>query len=212
MGWSSVFSSACWIPTLMSWKYEEFSAWFTSTMLARKTDFQFMLQLMRLAFCPSATQSAKCLSKVPSKEKTNHLRLLRCPSFLLQRGSTWVPSYPLLPPAAIFHDGLSAPHVLPISPSFCGHSNKQCPYGWHWKHCPFRLFSCFSTAKGSSSKCCSSVGFCATSMQRFVILSVSANGHLFHDVLSDMSVNPDHTLDIFCSDHTSKHGLCILPV
>ena len=130
----------------MSWKYEEISAWFTSTMLARKTYIQFMLQLMRLTFCPSATQSAKCLSKVPSKAKTNHLRLLRCPSFLLQRGSTWVPSYPLLPPTAIFHDGLSAPHVMPMSPSFCGHSNKQCPHGWHWKHRPFN-FSCFSTAK-----------------------------------------------------------------
>ena len=35
-------------------------------------------------------------------------------------------------------------------------------------------------------------GFCATSLQRFVILSVLANGHLFHDVLSDMSLNPDH--------------------
>ena len=38
------------------------------------------------------------------------------------------PSCPLLPPAPIFHDGLSAPHVLPKSPPFCGHSDKQCQY------------------------------------------------------------------------------------
>ena len=38
------------------------------------------------------------------------------------------PSCPSLPPAPIFHDGLSAPHVLPTSPPFCGHSDEQCQY------------------------------------------------------------------------------------
>ena len=61
------------------------------------------------------------------------------------------------------------------------------------------LFLLFNS-KGSSSKCCSSVGLCDTSLCSGW---VSANGHLFHDVLSDTSVNPDHKsfgkkfLDIF---------------
>ena len=76
--------------TLTSWQYAETSASFKSRVPARKTDIRFMLQLMLLAFCPSAAQSAECRSKDPSSAKTNHHRLFRCPSSLLQRGPTWV--------------------------------------------------------------------------------------------------------------------------
>ena len=73
-------------------------------------------------------------------------------------------------------------------------------------------------SRGSSSKCFSSVGFCAALMQQCVILGVLANGHLFHDVVSDMSINPDHksfgkSVPGYLSfGHTIEHELCILPM
>ena len=93
-------------------------------------------------------------------------------------------------PRPIVHDGLSAPHVMPMSPSFLWALEQAMPTRMALEAPTVQFFLLFNS-KGSSSTCCSSVGFCATSMRRFVIFGVSANGHLFHDVLY-MSVNPDH--------------------
>ena len=71
------------------------------------------------------------------------------------------PSCPLLPPAPIFHDGLSAPHVgqaMPILRAMEAVTLQN-------------LFLLFNS-KGSSSKCCSSVGLCDTSPCSVWVFSV----------------------------------------
>ena len=95
------------------------------------------------------------------------------------------PSCPWLPHAAIFHDGLSAPHVMTMSPPFfVGPRTSNAYTDGNGSTDPPNSFLAFQQQKFLVQL----LFVCG----RFVILSVLANGHMFHDVVSDTSVNLDH--------------------
>ena len=122
----------------------------------------------------------------------NYLRLCRCPSFLLQRGSTWVNLV-----LGYLPRQYSMPHVcascLAHVSIFLWALEQAMPTLRAMEALTLQtLFWLFNT-QGSSSKCCSSVALCDTlPCSGWLFLVFSAKSHLFHDVLSDMSVNPDH--------------------
>ena len=150
---------------LTSWNYAENSASFTSNARTQNTDTNHVAA-DAAGLLPICHQVGQVPLRNPLQSKDQPpspfpLSVLPPP--------TWFhmgPSCPLSPTAAIVHDGLSAPRVLPVSPSFCGHSDKQETYWWQWKHRPFNLL-------GSSLMLRSSVGWCDTSLCSGWLFSVS---------------------------------------